>query len=116
VSREIQRVWDENFQVYGVQKVWRQLRREGIDVARCTVARLMRRMGLKGATRGKAMRTTITGAAVYRVDSGRMRLVRHLEDGSSVTLHVAWAGEASAEAALWSAAYHSDGVAENLSK
>ena len=45
LSREIQRVWDENFQVYGVRKVWRQLKREGIEVARCTVARLMRRWG-----------------------------------------------------------------------
>jgi putative transposase len=59
LSVAIQRIWDENFQVYGVRKVWRQLRREGIDAARCTVARLMRRMGLKGATRGKAVRTTI---------------------------------------------------------
>jgi putative transposase len=59
----IRRIWDENFQVYGVRKVWRQLRREGLDVARCTVARLMRRMGLKGATRGKAVRTTISDRA-----------------------------------------------------
>jgi putative transposase len=59
----IQRIWNENFQVYGVWKVWRQLRREGIYVARCTVARLMRRMGLKGATRGKAVRTTISDRA-----------------------------------------------------
>jgi putative transposase len=55
---EIQRVWDENFQVYGVRKVWRQLNREGIAVARCTVARLMGAMGLAGAVRGKAMKTT----------------------------------------------------------
>jgi len=55
---EIQRVWDENFQVYGVRKVWRQLRREGIEVARCTVARLMGALGLAGAVRGKAMKTT----------------------------------------------------------
>jgi transposase InsO family protein len=41
---KIQRVWDENFTVYGVRKVWRQLNREGVDVARCTVARLMRQM------------------------------------------------------------------------
>ena len=47
----IRRVWEENFQVYGVRKVWRQLGREGIDVARCTVARLMRAMGLKGQRR-----------------------------------------------------------------
>ena len=50
----IRRIWDENFQVYGVRKVWRRLRRAGLDVARCTVARLMRRMGLKGAARDKA--------------------------------------------------------------
>ena len=59
----IRPVWDENFQVYGVRKVWRQLRREGIDVARCTVARLMKRMGLKGAIRGKGVRTTISDRA-----------------------------------------------------
>jgi len=59
----IRRVWDANFQVYGVRKVWRQLRRERLDVARCTVARLMRRMGLKGATRGKAVRTTLSDRA-----------------------------------------------------
>ncbi|WP_451989129.1 IS3 family transposase [Azospirillum argentinense] len=64
VLREaIRRVWDVNFQVYGVRKVWRQLRREGIDVARCTVARLMKHMGLKGATRGKTVRTTISDRA-----------------------------------------------------
>jgi putative transposase len=55
---EIQRVWDENFQVYGAAKVWRQLGREGIDVARCTVERLMRAMGLRGAVRGRAFKTT----------------------------------------------------------
>ncbi|QCO06071.1 IS3 family transposase (plasmid) [Azospirillum argentinense] len=63
LSLAIRRVWNENFRVYGVRKVWRQVRREGIDVARCTVARLMRQMGLKGATRGKAMRTTISDRA-----------------------------------------------------
>ena len=51
---EIQRVWDEHFQVYGPRKVWRQLRREGFCVARCTVRRLMRAMGLAGAVRGRA--------------------------------------------------------------
>ncbi len=55
---EIRRVWEENFQVYGIRKVWRQLDREGISVARCTVARLMRQMGLRGVVRGKAVRTT----------------------------------------------------------
>ncbi len=56
---EIQRVWDENFQVYGVRKVWHQLNREGIAVARCTVSRLMSAMGLAGVVRGKAQKTTV---------------------------------------------------------
>ena len=60
---EIRRVWEENFRVYGVRKVWRQLRREGIEVARCTVARLMRAMGLRGVVRGKAVRTTVSDKA-----------------------------------------------------
>lgn len=54
--------------------------------------------------------------AVYRVDAGRVRLVRYLEDGSSVALHVARAGETFAEAALWAEAYHCDGVAETPSE
>ena len=56
----VRRVWEENFRVYGVRKVWRQLCREGIGVARCTVARLMRQMGLQGIVRGKSVRTTIS--------------------------------------------------------
>ena len=56
---EIQRVWDENRHVYGAKKVWRQLGREGVTVARCTVARLMREMGLRGAVRGRRVRTTV---------------------------------------------------------
>ena len=56
---EIRRVFEENYRVYGVRKVWRQLRREGFDVARCTVARLMKNLGLKGVIRGKLVRTTI---------------------------------------------------------
>ncbi|MGH7424725.1 MAG: IS3 family transposase [Candidatus Methylomirabilales bacterium] len=54
----IHRVYEANFNVYGPRKVWRQLRREGIEVARCTVERLMRRVGLQGAVRGKTYRTT----------------------------------------------------------
>jgi len=54
----IRRVWEANFQVYGVRKVWRQLKREGIEVARCTVERLMRDMGLKGAVRGRKYKKT----------------------------------------------------------
>ncbi|RSY17079.1 IS3 family transposase, partial [Sphingomonas koreensis] len=60
---EVRRVFEENFRVYGVRKVWRQLRREGLDVARCTVARLMRAMGLAGVIRGKPVRTTISDRA-----------------------------------------------------
>jgi putative transposase len=56
---EVRRVFDANYRVYGVRKVWRQLQREGFDVARCTVARLMRAMGLAGVIRGKPVRTTI---------------------------------------------------------
>jgi transposase InsO family protein len=60
---EIARVFAENFEVYGVRKVWRQLQRERFDVARCTVARLMRGMGLQGVIRGKPVRTTISDKA-----------------------------------------------------
>jgi putative transposase len=59
LSCYIRRVWDENFRVYGVRKVWRQLRREGTLVARCTVERLMRQMGIRGAVRGRTFKTTI---------------------------------------------------------
>ena len=57
---QIGRVWEKNMQVYGADKVWRQLEREGITVARCTVERLMRRQGLRGVMRGKVVRTTIS--------------------------------------------------------
>jgi putative transposase len=60
---EICRVHAANFGVYGVRKVWRQLRREGIPVARCTVARLMQEMGLQGVVRGKTTRTTVPDKA-----------------------------------------------------
>jgi transposase InsO family protein len=55
---EIRRVWDTHFQVYGPRKVWRQLQRDGVVVARCTITRLMREMGLAGAVRGRAWITT----------------------------------------------------------
>ncbi|MCH4225436.1 MAG: IS3 family transposase [Alcaligenes faecalis] len=60
---EIRRVWQANMQVYGVRKVWHQLQREGIAVARCTVERPMRRLGLQGVRRGKRVRTTIADSA-----------------------------------------------------
>ena len=63
LRREIQRVFDENLCVYGVRKVWHQLRREGVPVARCTVARLMHDMGLAGVIRGKPVRTTVSDKA-----------------------------------------------------
>ncbi len=56
---DIQRVWHANWQVYGAEKVWRQLHREGIAVARCTVERLMKQLGLQGVRRGKKVRTTV---------------------------------------------------------
>jgi transposase InsO family protein len=56
---QVHRVWQANHQVYGAEKVWRQLNREGVAVARCTVERLMRQLGLQGVRRGKAVRTTI---------------------------------------------------------
>jgi putative transposase len=62
----IDRVWKDNFQVYGVRKVWRQLLREGIDVARCTVERLMREMGLQGVVRGRKCKTTIPDESAAR--------------------------------------------------
>jgi putative transposase len=55
----IERVWEANLQVYGADKVWKQMNREDIEVARCTVERLMRRLGLQGARRGKTVRTTV---------------------------------------------------------
>ena len=61
LRREIQRVYDENHQVYGANKVWLQLGREGIQVGRCTVERLMRAMGLKGAIRGRGYKVTTVG-------------------------------------------------------
>ena len=60
---EVRRVFEENFRVYGVRKAWRQLQREGFDVARCTVERLMREMGLQGVIRGKPIRTTVSDKA-----------------------------------------------------
>ncbi len=63
LKQEIKRVYDENFQVYGARKVWRQLQRDGHNVARCTIERLMQSMGLEGVIRGKKVRTTVSGKA-----------------------------------------------------
>ena len=63
LRQKVQRVFEENLRVYGVRQVWRQLRREGVPVARCTVARLMGDMGLAGVIRGKPVRTTVSDKA-----------------------------------------------------
>jgi len=63
---EITRVWFENFQVYGARKVWKQLKRESMPAARCTVERLMKDLGLRGARRGKAFKTTIPDIGALR--------------------------------------------------
>jgi transposase InsO family protein len=60
---QIHRIWQGNLQVYGADKVWRQMNREGLEVARCTVERLMRTHGLRGVIRGKTVRTTVANAA-----------------------------------------------------
>jgi len=66
LREQIRRVWGENFSVYGVRKTWRQLNRECIPVARCTVERLMRAMGLRGAVRGRTFKTTIPDEKAMR--------------------------------------------------
>lgn len=63
---EVQRVWEENFRVYGARKVWRQLNREGIGIARCTTQRLMKRLGIRGVVRGKGYKTTMPDGAANR--------------------------------------------------
>ncbi|HBN0626404.1 TPA: IS3 family transposase, partial [Escherichia coli] len=80
LKKEIQRVYDENHQVYGVRKVWRQLLREGIRVARCTVARLMAVMGLAGVLRGKKVRTTISRKAIAAGDRVNRQFVAERPD------------------------------------
>jgi len=66
LKAEIQRVWKENYRVYGARKIWKQLNRELIPVARCTVERLMRSMGLRGVVRGRKFKTTIPDDSAAR--------------------------------------------------
>lgn len=75
---EIQRVWDEHYRVYGVRKVWRQWKREGFVVARCTIARLMRELGLQGVVRGRRIKTTVP-------DDGSDRPLDHVKRNFSVS-------------------------------
>ena len=60
LTPQIERVWQANMRVYGADKIWKQMRREGLSIARCTVERLMKRLGLQGVRRGKVVRTTIS--------------------------------------------------------
>jgi transposase InsO family protein len=66
LCEEIRRVWTENFRVYGCRKVWKQLTREGFTVARCTIERLMRDLGLRGVVRGRKFKTTIPDDSAAR--------------------------------------------------
>lgn len=95
LKREIQRVYDENHQVYGVRKVCRQLLREGIRVARCTVARLMAVMGLAGVLRGKTVRTTASRKTVAAGDRVNRQFVAERPDqlwGADFTYVSTWQG------------------------
>jgi putative transposase len=66
LEKEIRRIYDANYQVYGARKIWKQLKREGKDVARCTVERLMRKLGIEGVVRGKTWKTTQPDLAAAR--------------------------------------------------
>ncbi len=93
---EVTRVYTANFEVYGARKVWLQLNREGIGVARCTVERLMRRAGLVGARRGKVKRTTIADPAAARpADLVRRRFAPAAPDRlwvADITYVSTWSG------------------------
>jgi hypothetical protein len=64
---EIQRIWESNFRVYGARKVWRQLLREGIDVARCTIEQLMKKLEIQSAGHGRKCWTTVADDSLYRL-------------------------------------------------
>jgi putative transposase len=92
----VERVFAENFEVYGVRKVWRQLQREGFDTARCTVARLMRGMRLQGVIRGEPIQTTISDkAAPCLLDHVNRQFTaprRNVLWGSDFTYVATWQG------------------------
>jgi len=93
---DIQRVWEENFRVYGARKVWRQLNREDIPVARCTVERLMQQLGLEGARRGRRCRTTIPDtAAAHPADLVQRQFVAERPNQlwvADITYVATWSG------------------------
>jgi putative transposase len=92
----IRRVWQENFRAYGARKVWKQLHREHIAVARCTVERLMRQEGLRGVVRGRRTRTTISDEAFEKpLDRVQRRFVASRPDElwvADFTFVATWAG------------------------
>jgi putative transposase len=96
LRREVQRVFEENIRVYGVRKVWHQLRREGVPVARCTVARLMRDRELAGVVRGKPVRTTVSDKAapcpLDRVNRQFRALAPNMLWVSDFTYVATWSG------------------------
>nr|CAH8250511.1 Uncharacterised protein [Enterobacter mori] len=89
LKQEIQRVYDENHSVYGVRKVWRQLLREGFSVARCTIARLMKNMGLAGVRRGKKVRTTVSRKEAAAGAVGPPAIRHHPSQRQRFTVRVA---------------------------
>ena len=96
LAPEIRRIWEENFRVYGVRKLWRQMRREGIEVARCTVERLMKQMGLRGAVRGRRFQTTVVDDTLSRPADLVMRNFRATEPNqlwvADLTYVATWRG------------------------
>jgi putative transposase len=92
----IRRIWEENFQAYGARKVWKQLQREQIPVARCTVERLMRQDGLRGVVRGRRKRTTIANDLLEKpLDRVQRRFVASRPDElwvADFTFVATWAG------------------------
>jgi len=72
LAPEIQRIWESNFRVYGTRKVWRQLLREGVDVARCTIERLMKKLEIQSARRDRKCWTTVADNSLYR-PTGNLR-------------------------------------------
>ena len=93
---QVRRVWEANYRVYGARKVWLALNREGITVARCTVERLMRSMGLSGARRGAVKRTTIADPAAQRAQDLALRNFRPTEPDrlwvADITYVSTWSG------------------------
>ena len=88
LATQIQRVWDENFCVCGPRKVWQQLIREGITIARCTVERLMRHMGLHGAVRGRPFKTTMRWTPSF----GQVLVTAKVESGVMIHATVGLTG------------------------